>query len=256
MNIIDTHIHLYLPEFKDDLPKLFDEAIQVGVSKFLLPAIDSTTHEHLLSLTSSYPSHFYPMMGLHPTSVNQNYMDELAIVQHYLKNFSFVAIGEIGIDLYWDKTFEKQQREAFKIQAQWAREMSLPLVIHSRNSLDIIVGLLDELGYKGLEGVFHCFSGTLEQALHVISKGFYLGIGGVVTYKNSSLPSIIAQLPHDYIVVETDAPYLPPVPYRGKRNLPAWIEFTVKKLAEIWKVLPEEAAKITTENALRLFKKL
>ncbi|HNQ59939.1 MAG TPA: TatD family hydrolase [Bacteroidales bacterium] len=255
MKIIDTHTHLYLSEFEEDLSKVVEEAIRVGVSKFLLPAIDSTTHKHLLSLTNSYPEHFYPMMGLHPTSVKENYMDELAIVHHYLTNHSFVAIGEVGIDLYWDMTFEKQQVKAFKIQAQWAREMGLPIVVHSRNSTEVILQVLEEIGYKGLSGVFHCFNGTLEQALEIASKGFYLGIGGVITYKNSSLSSIVARVPRDFVVVETDAPYLPPVPHRGKRNQPAWIKYTVNKLAEIWQISPEEAAGITTANAIRLFQK-
>jgi TatD DNase family protein len=256
MQITDTHSHIYLPEFEADRAEMLLRAEKEGVNKILMPAIDSSTHQQMLDLENLNPAQCIAMMGLHPCSVKQNFKDELAIIKNYLGQRSFVAVGEIGLDFYWDKTFTKEQFEAFHQQIEWALEIDRPIVIHSRNSTDECIQVAKEHQKGKLKGVFHCFSGNAEQAKQVIDLGFYLGIGGVLTYKNSGLDKVMEHVDMKYIVLETDAPYLTPVPFRGKRNEPAFIKYVVEKLAMIKSITVEEVAAITTSNAEALFGKL
>lgn len=254
MNFIDTHSHIYLPEFDQDRIAVVENALQKGVKKIALPNVDSGSINAMLSLCKAFPENCFPMMGLHPTSVKENVEDELAIVEKLLRDNSFIAIGEIGIDLYWDKTFLAEQEEAFRYQVRLAQKHHLPIVIHSRDSFDELFKLLDELHTPELKGVFHCFTGSEKQAQKIITDyGFKLGIGGVLTFKNSGLADQIKNIGLDHFILETDAPYLAPVPYRGKRNQPAYIPIIAQKLADVKKVSIEEIAEITTQNAKELF---
>jgi TatD DNase family protein len=253
MNICDTHTHLYALEFEADRNFLIDDAIHKGVSKFFLPNIDSSSFDGLYKVCDDFPGNCFPMMGLHPCSVKENYKEELAKADAEFSKRKFYAIGEIGIDLYWDKTFVKQQEDAFKVQIKWASEKKLPIVIHSRNSTDEIISILKQHSHLNLSGIFHCFSGNIEQANEIIAMGFYLGIGGVVTFKNSGLDKVIEKINLEHIVLETDAPFLAPAPYRGKRNEPSYIVNVVKKIAELKKVPEEVVAEITFNNATRIF---
>ncbi|NLH53127.1 MAG: TatD family hydrolase [Bacteroidales bacterium] len=253
MKIIDTHCHLYLEEFDVDREQVLARARDAGVSKILCPAIDSRTHDRMLEICRLSDGFMIPMMGLHPTSVREDYQEELKVVERYLAENKYLAIGEVGIDLYWDTTYIKEQEDAFLTQALWAASMGVPLVIHSRNSMGHILDLLAKHSIKNLTGVFHCFSGTAEEASKAIDMGFYLGIGGPLTYKKSNLPEIIRNVRRDRVVVETDAPYLPPVHFRGKRNEPSWLNLVLQHLAVIWNISAEEASAITTQNAQRLF---
>ena len=257
MFLVDTHTHIYSEEFDNDRNAVVERAVGKGVNSLFLPAIDSQWHERMLSLSVEYPQRCFPMMGLHPTSVKENFMDELAIVSAYLANptMKFWAIGEVGIDLYWDKTFEAQQRVAFGLQLDLAVEYNLPVVIHTRNSMDIALGILAERNDNRLRGVFHCFSGNTAQAQQATGLGFMLGIGGVVTYKNSGLQAVVENTGLEHLLLETDAPWLTPVPHRGKRNEPSYIPLIAQKIAEIKKVSVEEIAASTTGNAERLFGK-
>ena len=218
MKLIDTHTHLYLEAFDQDRDQVIKKAIELGVDRFYLPAIDSSYTERMLDLEKKYPNRIRLMMGLHPTHVKENYLDELKHVKKYLAKHDFVAVGEIGIDLYWDKTSLKQQQDAFNLQIQWAKDKGLPIVIHCRDAFDQVFEVLE--GYRGnhLSGIFHCFTGTKEQADRAISLNLKLGIGGVITFKNGKINRFLDQIPIDHIVLETDAPYLAPVPFRGKRN--------------------------------------
>lgn len=254
MTFIDTHNHIYLPEFDEDRSSVIEEAIQAGVTKILLPNVDSSTIGAMLQLSESYPNNCFPMMGLHPTSVKENVEEELAIVEKLLKEKTFIAIGEIGIDLYWDKTFVQEQEEAFKFQVALAKKYNLPIVIHSRDSFDELLNLLDKIHTPELNGVFHCFTGTEKQAQKIINEyGFKLGIGGVLSFKNSGLADQIKNIGLEHFILETDAPYLAPVPYRGKRNQPAYIPLIAQKLAEVKGVSVDEIAERTTQNAKELF---
>jgi TatD DNase family protein len=253
MKFVDTHTHLYAKEFDSDRDRLINEAITAGITKFFLPNIDSASVEGMLALQKAYPEHCYPMMGLHPCSVKADYLEELTKLKAELDRGKFVAVGEIGIDLYWDKTFFPQQQEAFKTQCQWAFERDLPIVIHTRSSFDETFALLDNMVHRP-KGVFHCFSGNAEQAQHAIDLGFMLGIGGVVTFKNAGVDKLIADIDLQHIVLETDAPYLAPVPHRGKRNEPDYLLLVAEKIATLKGISMEEVADITTANALRLFK--
>lgn len=251
--IIDTHCHLYHEDFDADRPAMMERAKAAGVGGFYLPAIDSSVIAAMLQMEAAYPQQCFAMMGLHPCSVKENYEAELRICEDWLQRRKFAAIGETGLDFYWDKTFTAQQYDAFKIQAGWAKQYKLPIVIHSRQStqecIDVISGVQDgELG-----GVFHCFGGSLEEAMQITGLGFYLGIGGVITYKNAGLASVIAQLPLDKIVLETDAPYLTPVPFRGKRNESAYLSYIVKKIAEVKNMPVQQVEEITAQNAEKLF---
>jgi TatD DNase family protein len=253
MKLIDSHCHLYLPDFKGDIGAVIQRATLEGVEKFFLPAIDSNSFADMISLEIQYPDKCISMMGLHPCSVKNNYKEELIIVENWLQKRKFSAIGEIGLDFYWDKTFGQQQLEAFKIQIEWALYYKLPIIIHTRNAMQETINVIKEYSSKGLKGIFHCFSGSYENAKDIINAGFYLGIGGVVTYKNSGLAEVLAKIDIKYLVLETDSPYLSPVPYRGKRNESSYLKYIVKRLAEIKKVSIEEVANITTANTQKIF---
>lgn len=232
---------------------MLEKAEKEGVSKILMPAIDSSTHTVMLELEEERPLTCISMIGLHPCSVKENYLFELKIVRDYLEKRSFKAVGEIGLDFYWDKTFTEQQYDAFNQQIEWALHFDLPIVIHSRNSTDECIEVVSKHQKGKLRGVFHCFSGDIVQAKRVIDLGFYLGIGGVVTFKNSGLDKVMEEIPLEHVVLETDAPYLAPVPFRGKRNEPAYLKYVAEKLAGIKNVEIDEVAKITTDNAEKLF---
>lgn len=232
---------------------MLEKAEKEGVSKILMPAIDSSTHTVMLELEEERPLTCISMIGLHPCSVKENYLFELKIVRDYLEKRSFKAVGEIGLDFYWDKTFTEQQYAAFNQQIEWALHFDLPIVIHSRNSTDECIEVVSKHQKGKLRGVFHCFSGDIVQAKRVIDLGFYLGIGGVVTFKNSGLDKVMEEIPLEHVVLETDAPYLAPVPFRGKRNEPAYLKYVAEKLAGIKNVEIDEVAKITTDNAEKLF---
>ena len=253
MKIIDTHTHLYLKQFKDDIDTVIQRSIDKGINKFIFPAIDSTHFDDMHDLKNKYPGSIYLMSGLHPTDVKENYKDELDFVVNSLKTYDYVAIGEIGIDLYWDKTFLKQQQEAFTFQIRLAIKHDLPIVIHCREAFDEIFEILDRENCNKLRGVFHCFTGTLEQAKRAIDLGFVLGIGGVVTFKNGGIDKFLNQIDLKHIVLETDSPYLAPVPYRGKRNESSYIMHVVEKLSEIYGLSNEDIADVTTKNAEKVF---
>ena len=251
----DTHAHLYLEEFDADRDQVMQRAEKEGVYHLFLPNIDSGSLAQMLGVCSSWPHLCYPMMGLHPTSVKANFTEELKIVKQYLadKKYRFYGVGEIGIDLYWDKTFEREQTAAFSMQLDLALEYGLPVAIHTRNSMEVTLGVMEERNDKGLRGVFHCFSGDVAQAERAIKLGFYLGIGGVITYKKSGLADVAEAMPLESLLLETDAPFLPPVPHRGRRNEPSYIPLIAKKIAEIKGVSLEEVAEVTTKNAIKLF---
>lgn len=256
MILIDTHTHLFLPEFDEDRSAMMQRAIDSGVQKMFLPNIDSGSVSSLLQLVAQYPSNCFPMMGLHPCSVNENAVQELTVVEEYLferKDIRFYGVGEIGLDYFWDKTFIPQQKDVFRKQINWAKKLQLPVIIHSRDSTDDCISIIRELKDENLNGIFHCFSGTFEQAKQIIDLGFYLGIGGVVTFKNSGLDKVVAQLDLTNLVLETDSPYLAPVPFRGKRNESAYINYVVKKIAGLKNCSEEEVATVTTANAEKIF---
>ena len=253
MLLIDTHCHIYLEEFQNDRKQVLLEAEKVGIRRIFMPAIDSTTHSVMIEVEKQYPGKCFSMMGLHPCSVKENWQNELQITQEWLESGTFHAIGETGLDFYWDLTFKKEQYEAFEKQIEWSFHYKLPVVIHSRNSLDECIQTIKENQKGELTGIFHCFSGTIEQAKKIIDLGFYLGIGGVLTFKNSGLDKIMEQINMAHIVLETDAPYLAPVPFRGKRNECSYLKYIVQKLAEIKKISSEEVAEITTANAEKVF---
>ena len=253
MKIIDTHTHLYLNQFKDDIDKVIQRSIDKGINKFIFPAIDSTHFDEMHDLKNKYPGSIYLMSGLHPTNVKENYKEELEFVVNSLKSHSYVAIGEIGIDLYWDKTYLKQQQDAFEFQIRLAIKNDLPIVIHCREAFDEIFEILDKENCSKLRGVFHCFTGTLEQANRAINLGFKLGVGGVVTFKNGGIDKFLSQIDLKHIVVETDSPYLAPVPFRGKRNESSYITYVIDKLSEIYGLPIQEIASVTTKNAEKVF---
>tara|TARA_B110000879_G_scaffold209440_1_gene297157 strand:+ start:508 stop:1275 length:768 start_codon:yes stop_codon:yes gene_type:complete len=253
MQIIDTHTHLYLKQFNDDVDKVIARSINSGIDKFIFPAIDSSHMKQMHFLQKKYPSNIHLMSGLHPVYVKENYKQELDLVVQSLDNHNYVAIGEIGIDLYWDKTFLKQQQEAFEFQIRLAISNDLPIVIHCREGFDEIFEILDAEKCTKLRGVFHCFTGTLDQANRAIRLGFKLGIGGVVTFKNGGLDKVINQIDLQHLVLETDAPYLSPVPFRGKRNESSYITYVLSKLSELYEISEIEIAKATTKNAIKIF---
>lgn len=254
MYFIDTHTHLYSTEFDTDRTEVVENAIKAGVKTLLLPNIDVASIELMYSLCAEFPQNCFPMMGLHPGYVNENWENDLAQIKQALFEKKNYAVGEIGMDLYWDKTFIEEQKKAFRIQIEWAKELNLPIVIHAREAFDEIFEILDELNDATLTGVFHCFTGTLEQAHKIQSYGgFYLGIGGVLTYKKSELPTVLEEIPLEQIVLETDAPYLPPTPHRGKRNESQFLLHVAEKVAEVKNCSLMEVARITSENAEKLF---
>lgn len=252
--MIDTHTHLYSEQFDEDRDLVIQRAIEKGVTKFFLPAINSQTHEKMLALEAQYPQQMYAMMGLHPCDVKPDtWENELKIVEKYLNERSFCAIGEIGIDLYWEQSTLEIQIKAFEQQIDWAIERDLPIVIHSRDSFDEIFEVLERKTQPKLRGILHCFSGNLEQAKRAIHLGFSLGIGGVVTFKNGKIDQFLQEIPLEHIVLETDSPYLAPVPHRGKRNESSYIELVAGKLVDIYQKNFTEIDRITTENALKIF---
>ncbi len=252
MFLIDTHAHLYLADFDQDRSAMLDATREAGVGQILLPAIDSETHAALVAMEEQFVQ-CRAMMGVHPCSIKSNYKDELSIARDWWSRRDFIAVGEIGLDFYWDKTFIEQQYDAFRLQIEWALEKKVPIVIHSRNACLECVQVIKEFKGRGLTGVFHCFSGSLEEAREIIKVEFYLGIGGVLTYKNAGVAQVVAQLPLEHIVLETDAPYLTPVPYRGKRNESSYLRLIAEKLAEVKAVSVEQVAQVTTANARVLF---
>lgn len=256
MNVIDTHAHIYLEEFNETINDILDRADKEGVKQILLPAIDSSTHQQMIALESAHPDRCISMMGLHPCYVKENYEQELLQVRNYLEQRKFIAVGEIGLDFYWDRTFTEQQYIAFERQIDWALEFRIPIAIHSRNATDECIEVITKKQDGNLKGVFHCFSGTLEQANKIIAQGFYLGIGGVLTFKNAGLDKVIQQTGLDRVVLETDAPYLAPMPFRGKRNEPSYLKFVLEKLADILEMNIEDVVDVTTANAKALFGKI
>jgi TatD DNase family protein len=253
MKLIDTHTHLYLKEFQDDLDEVVKRAIDNGIEKLLLPNIDYESVDPMLRLSNRFPGVCLPMIGLHPTSVKEDFISQLEMIGNISHKHDFIAVGEIGIDLYWDKTFLKEQITAFRRQINLAIEKQLPVVIHSREAFPEVFSVLNEFKGHLPRGVFHAFSGDISQAQIAIEMGFLLGIGGVVTFKNSRLDTVIFETGIEHLILETDSPYLSPVPHRGKRNESSYICLINKKIAGIFNITEEEAATITYENSLRLF---
>ena len=253
MILIDTHSHIYLAEFATDRQDVVERADKAGIVKIFMPAIDSTTHETMLETERKFAANCRSMMGLHPCSVKENNDDEMNIVEDYLAKRKFIALGETGLDFYWDVAFKDQQYDAFQRQIELSLSYDIPVVIHSRNSIDECIEMVKKNQHGKLEGVFHCFSGSLRQAQQIIDLGFYLGIGGVVTFKNAGLDKVINDIDLKYVILETDAPYLAPIPFRGKRNEPAYINYVAKRLADIKEINVEEVAAISTVNAKKLF---
>jgi TatD DNase family protein len=253
MTITDTHTHLYSEEFDQDRSEMMQRAIENGVTRFFVPAIDSSCTQVMYDLEKDYPENVFLMMGLHPTYVKDNYLEELQHVENELSKRKFYAIGEIGIDLYWDKTHLKEQQIVFKRQIQLAKQYKLPIVIHCREAFDEIFEVLESEKSDDLFGIFHCFSGTYEQALQAMSYNMKLGIGGVVTFKNGKIDQFLGQIDLEHLVLETDSPYLAPIPFRGKRNESSYIVNVVDKLAAIYGVSPDEIANRTTENSKIIF---
>jgi TatD DNase family protein len=255
MELTDTHSHIYLPDFKDDIESVIKSCKQAGIQRIFLPNIDLESVEPVLELSKNFPGTCFPMMGLHPCSVFADFEEVLGKLKPLFDQHKFYAVGEIGIDLYWDKTFIDQQKLAFAQQIEWAKEMNLPIVLHVRESFNEVFEIVDKLNDDRLTGIFHCFTGDVKQAQHIINYGgFKIGIGGVVTYKTSTLPEVLKLVPLEHIVLETDSPYLPPVPFRGKRNESAYVMYVAKKLAEVYGIPMAKIAEITTKNANEVFK--
>jgi TatD DNase family protein len=254
MQLTDTHTHLFASEFDGDRDEMLKRAFDKGITRLFLPNIDAASIDAMLALSDTYPDNCFPMMGLHPCSVFADYEQQLALIKDWLDNRKFYALGEIGIDLYHDVTFAEQQKVAFRTQVQWAKEMDLPVVIHCRNSFNEVMEIVKEEHNERLKGIFHCFTGTEEEAKQVMELGsFKMGIGGVITYKNSTLPQVLKSVPLSYIVLETDSPYLTPVPFRGKRNESSYLSYVADKLSDIYQMPLEKIAEITTANSIEVF---
>jgi TatD DNase family protein len=251
--MVDTHCHLYLDEFKADIGEVLERADAEGINKFYLPGIDSTEIENMFLLENKFPGKCIAMMGLHPCSVKENYLAELAIVKDWLTKRKFAAVGEIGLDFYWDKTFTLQQYEAFRTQIDLSLQLNLPIVIHTRNAMQETIDVVKEFVPRGVRGIFHCFGGSVKNAEEIIGAGFYLGIGGVLTYKKSGLAEVLEKIDLKHLVLETDSPYLTPVPHRGKRNESSYLKYIAEKLAQIKNVSVEEVSSVTTANAEKIF---
>ena len=252
--VIDTHTHLYLKEFAADIDDVINRAKNLKINNFFLPAIDSSYTESMIALKNAYPDIMHLMAGLHPCSVKDNYLEELSHVENVLKNHAIVAIGEIGIDLYWDKSTLNIQKKAFVSQIRLAKDLNLPIVIHCRNAFDEIFEVLEKEKSENLRGIFHCFSGNYEQALKAISFKMKLGIGGVVTFKNGKIDKFLKKIPLDNLVLETDSPYLAPPPFRGKRNESSYLSIIIDKLTEVYEIPAKKIIEITSTNAIELFK--
>lgn len=253
MTITDTHTHLYSDQFDEDRKEVIQRAIDSGVSRFFIPAIDSEYTQSMLDLEAEFPDNIFLMMGLHPTHAKENVEEELALIKEWIDKRKFYAIGEIGIDLFWDKTYLKQQQHAFRTQIQWAKERKTPINIHCRDAFDEVFEILEEEKSEDLFGIFHCFTGNLEQAKKAVSLNMKLGIGGVVTFKNGKIDKFLNEIPLSEIVLETDAPYLAPTPYRGKRNESSYLTNVIDKLVDIYGLTFEEIAAITTQNSKDVF---
>ena len=251
--MIDTHAHIYLEHFQNDLDDVIDRALKAGVKKILLPNIDRTSIDSMLKLEEQYPEVCYPMMGLHPCSVNEDFEKELQLVEDWFEKRSFLAVGEMGTDLYWDKTFWEQQKKAFHFQCELALTHDLPIVIHCRESIDETIDLVKKYQGRGLKGVFHCFTGTSDQGKLITDMGFFLGLGGVSTFKNGGMDHVIPHLDPSKIILETDSPYLTPTPHRGKRNEPAYVSLVADKVSDYLNITKEELDALTTANANELF---
>ena len=255
MRLIDTHSHLFLEEFSTDLPQVIERARAAGITHIFMPNIDSTTIDAMVSVCNTYKGYCFPMIGLHPTSVNAGYMKELEVVARELESSkSYVAIGEIGMDLYWDNTFLEEQQFALDKQIGLALEYNLPVVIHSRDAFEYIYKVLEPYKKCALKGILHSFTGSAEEAARILEfPGFSIGINGVVTFKKSHLPEVLSEIPIERVVLETDSPYLTPAPNRGKRNESAYVKYTLMKVAEIYQISPENVGEITSKNALKVF---
>ena len=251
--MIDSHAHIYAPEFSGDRDAMLVKAFSNGVSRIYMPNIDHTSIEGMLALEEAYPGQCIATMGLHPCYVTSDYEQELATVENWLQRRPFAALGEIGLDYYWSIEFKAQQEEALKIQVAWAKKYKLPIIIHCRNSFAETVEVLQREGTEGLRGVFHCFTGTLDDARQAIELGFLLGIGGVATFKNGGLDKVLPFVDTQHLLLETDSPYLAPVPYRGKRNEPGYLPLITQRIADLRQTSAAEIDRITTQNALRLF---
>lgn len=252
--LVDTHSHIYTEDFSEDIADVIQRAYENGVRKIVLPNIDSSSVKRLLDLVEQYPQICFPLMGLHPTSVNEDYEEELQLVEFWLEKQKFYGIGEVGIDLYWDKTFVKEQTDAFRRQVRLAKKYDLPLVIHFRESFDEVMAVLQEEKEPGMRGVFHSFSGSIEQVQQVIDLGFFIGVNGVVTFKNSGMDQVIEKVDPSHLLLETDSPYLTPVPFRGKRNESSYLIYVARKIAELHGMDIQDLARISTQNAEKLFK--
>ena len=253
MILTDTHTHLYSEQFDPDRQEVVERAMAEGIGRFFLPAIDSTYYKRMFALKNAYPESIHLMAGLHPTHVKSDFKKELKVVEEMLDMGDFVAIGEIGIDLYWDKTLLKEQQEAFRTQIGWAKSRGLPIVIHARDSFKEIFDIMDEMQGEDLKGIFHCFTGTENDARRIIGYGFKLGIGGVVTFKNGGIDKFLEKIDLKHLVLETDAPYLAPKPLRGKRNESSYLVYVVRKLAELYDLPETRIAEITTDNSKEVF---
>lgn len=253
MQFIDTHCHLYLPQFDEDREAMLQRAQSASVDAFFLPNVDAQTIAPMLALEKAHPDHCFPMMGLHPCSVNADFEEALALVENWWERRDFVAVGEIGLDYYWSTDFVKEQKTAFREQCRLAQRKDRPIVIHARDSIDDLIALVAEEQQGNLRGVFHCFTGTQKQAQQIIDLGFFLGLGGVLTFKNSGVDKAIADIDLTHFVLETDAPYLSPTPHRGKRNESAYIPLVAQKLAAVKGCSLEEVAQTTTANAQKLY---
>lgn len=254
MSFIDTHAHIYLDTFDSDVDQVMQRAAVNGIDTIILPNIDSKTIAPLHALHNAYPDRTIPLMGLHPTHVKENHEEELDVILQQVKKYDYKGIGEIGIDLYWDTTFQEQQTEVFKRQLQMARAMNLPVVIHARNSFNEILRIVKMKEFEGITGIFHAYTGDRNLAREITSLGFLLGIGGILTFKNSGLSEVVEEIDLEHIVLETDSPFLAPVPYRGKRNESSFLIHVAQKLAAIKKATIDEVGEITTRNAKKLFK--
>ncbi|MFT5860294.1 MAG: TatD DNase family protein [Flavobacteriaceae bacterium] len=251
---IDTHTHLFDSAFDEDRTAIVRKSIESGVERMLLPNIDIDTIDAMHALAAEFPDNCFSMMGLHPGSIKEDWEERLSIIKKHLFSQKYIAVGEIGMDLYWDKTFVKEQAEAFKIQVEWAKELRLPIAIHARDAFDEIFEILDEINDERLSGVFHCFTGDVDQANHVVGYGdFKLGIGGVLTYKKAGLDKVLEEVELKHLILETDSPYLPPVPFRGKRNESSYVVHIAERLTDIYDVPLKVIEEETTKNALELF---
>jgi len=256
MNYIETHAHIYSNKFDSDRDQIIQDIRDAGIERVYMPNVDVETIAAMLECEEKYPGLCIPMMGLHPCDVKEDFREQLTIMEDWLNKRQFAGVGEIGLDLYWDKTFFEQQKEALKIQINWAKERDLPIVLHCRDSMDETIAIVKEELDGKLRGIFHCFNGNLAQAKKIIEMGFLLGIGGVATFKNGGLDQVIPKISIDHLVLETDAPYLAPVPYRGKRNSPAYLPIIAEKVGDYLQISKEEVALRTKQNALNLFREI